>query len=222
MGQGAEYLTILRKVQIGIRGALGVCAACAGASDGQRGRTLLFFGDSITEGYGLGDPSREAYPALIREKIAAARLPWRVVNAGLSGDTTASGLHRVDWVLRAPVDVFVLALGGNDGLRGIPPPVTEANLKQIIARVRFHCPEAQVVLAGMRMPPNLGDDYDRAFALIFPAVARDAHAALIPFLLDGVGGRPELNQSDGIHPTAAGHRIVADTVWRVVGPMLRK
>jgi acyl-CoA thioesterase-1 len=222
MGQGAEYLTIIRKVQIGILGALGACAAFAGGSGGQTGRTLLFFGDSITAGYGLGDPAREAYPALIREKISAAGLRWKVVDAGLSGDTTAGGLRRVDWVLREPVDAFVLALGGNDGLRGIPPPVTEANLKEIIARVRSRNPEARVVLAGMQMPPNMGEDYDRAFARIFPSVARAAHAALIPFLLDGVGGREDLNQPDGIHPTAAGHRIVAENVWRVIEPMLRQ
>ena len=220
--QERKYLTIARKVQIGILAVLGAFAALAGQADGKGTRTLLFFGDSITAGLGLHDPGREAYPALIQERISAARLPWRVINAGLSGETTAGGLRRVDWVLRAPVDVFVLALGGNDGLRGIPPAVTEANLDAIIARVCSRYPAARVVVAGMQMPPNMGPDYTRAYAAVFPAVAGKTGAALIPFLLEGVGGRPDLNQADGIHPTAAGHRIVAEDVWRVIEPLLKQ
>jgi acyl-CoA thioesterase-1 len=184
--------------------------------------TIVFFGDSLTEGHGLDDPDAEAFPSLIQRKITEAGLPWRVVNAGLSGETSAGGLRRVDWVLRQPVDVFVLELGANDGLRGVDPAVTRANLDAIIDRVRARLPAVKIVLAGMRMPPNLGQDYDRAFAEIFPKVAAEKHVLLIPFLLEGVGGRPELNQGDGLHPTAAGDIIVTDTVWRALRPLLSR
>jgi acyl-CoA thioesterase-1 len=179
-------------------------------------RTLLFFGDSLTAGYGLEDPATEAYPARIQKKINDAGLPWRVVNAGLSGETSAAGLRRVDWVLRQPVDVFVLALGGNDGLRGLPPGSTRANLQAIIDRVRAKYPAATIVLAGIAAPPNMGADFARAFADIFPELAKTNHLPLIPFLLEGVAGRPELNQPDGIHPTVKGHEQVAETVWSVL------
>jgi len=184
-------------------------------------RTLVFFGDSLTAGYGLEDPANDAYPALIQRRIDAAGLHWRVVNAGLSGETSAGGLRRVEWVLRQPVDIFVLALGSNDGLRGIDPAATRANLAAIIRRVRATQPAARIVLVGMRVPTNMGDDYERAFAGIFPRVASEEGVALIPFLLEGVGGRPELNQADGMHPTAAGHQIVADTLWRTLQPLLK-
>jgi acyl-CoA thioesterase-1 len=144
-----------------------------------------------------------------------------VVNAGLSGETTAGGLRRVAWVLRQPVGIFVLALGANDGLRGTDPAVTRANLAAIVRFVRKEQPAARIVLAGMRVPTNMGDDYARAFAEVFPAVASQERVALIPFLLDGVGGRPELNQGDGMHPTAAGDKVVAETVWRVLLPLLK-
>jgi acyl-CoA thioesterase-1 len=183
-------------------------------------RTIVFFGDSLTAGLGLENPSAEAYPALIGEKIAAEGLAWRVVNAGVSGDTSAGGERRIDWVLRQPVDIFVLELGANDGLRGFDPAVTRANLEAIVERVRARYPEAKIVLAGMQMPPNLGEDYTRAYAAIFPRVAREEHIALIPFLLADVGGDPALNQADGLHPTAAGHAVVAETVWRVLRPLL--
>lgn len=182
--------------------------------------TIVFFGDSLTAGYGLEDPSTQAYPALIQRRLAAAGLPWKVVNAGLSGETSAGGERRVGWILRGPVDIFVLALGGNDGLRGLPPAVTRANLDAIIERVRDRYPGARIVVAGMRMPPTMGEDYTRAFAATFPEVAADEHAVLIPFLLAGVGGDPRLNQADGIHPTAAGQAIVAETVWRALRPLL--
>ena len=152
---------------------------------------------------------------MIQERITAAGLPWRVVNAGLSGETSSGGLRRVDWVLRQPADLLVLELGANDGLRGVPPAIIEANLDAIIRRVRFLRPSARIVLAGMRMPTNMGDDYARSFAAVFTHVAARERIPLIPFLLEGVGGRAELNQGDGIHPTAAGDRIVADNVWRV-------
>ena len=183
-------------------------------------KTVLFFGDSLTAGYGLEDPATEAFPALVQKKIDAVGLPWRVVNAGLSGETSAGGRRRVDWILRQPVDIFVLALGGNDGLRGIPPDATRANLQAIIDRVREKSPATKIVLAGIAAPPNMGADFTRAFAAIFPELAEKNHVVLIPFLLEGVGGRPELNQSDGIHPTAEGHAAVAETVWAVLKPLL--
>ncbi len=182
-------------------------------------KTVLFYGDSLTAGYGL-DPD-EGYPALIQKKIDAAGLPWRVVNAGLSGETTAGGLRRLDWILRQKIDVFVLELGGNDGLRGIAPDVTRENLQAMIDRIRAKYPDVTIVIAGMQIPTNMGPDFAEAFARIFPEVAEKNRAVLIPFLLEGVGGIPELNLPDGIHPTAEGHRIVAETVWRHLAPVLR-
>jgi len=193
--------------------------AAAGLGAGEP-RTLVFFGDSLTAGYGLDDPASEAYPALVQQKIDAAHLPWRVINAGLSGETTAGGLRRVEWTLRQPADVFVLALGANDGLRGIEPAVSRANLQGIINRVRARCPAAVIVLAGMQMPPTMGESYAREFAAIYSEVARENQLALIPFLLAGVGGQAELNQPDGLHPTARGHAVVAENVWTVLRPLL--
>ncbi len=181
-------------------------------------KTVLFFGDSLTAGYGI-DPD-EAYPALIQKKIEDAGLPWRVVNAGLSGETSAGGLRRLDWILRQRVDIFVIELGGNDGLRGIAPATTRSNLEDMIKRIRQRYPEVVVVLAGMQMPTNMGLDYTREFAAIYPDVARQTEAVLIPFLLEGVGGVPALNLPDGIHPTPEGHAIVADTVWQTLRPLL--
>ncbi|MBS0632424.1 MAG: arylesterase [Verrucomicrobia bacterium] len=184
-------------------------------------RTIVFFGDSLTAGYGLDDPDEDAYPALIRKKIVAENLPWRVVNAGLSGETTAGGRRRVDWILRQPVDVFVLALGGNDGLRGIEPAVSQENLQAIIASVRAKYPAAKILLAGMQMPPSMGEDYAHAFAAMYPALADKNQLPLVPFLLEGVGGHADLNQADGIHPTPAGHALVAETVWKKLRPLLQ-
>jgi acyl-CoA thioesterase-1 len=143
------------------------------------------------------------------------------VNAGLSGETSAGGLRRVDWILRQPVDVFVLALGANDGLRGIEPAVTRQNLQGIIDRVKLKDPNARLVIAGMNMPPSMGQSYVRDFAAIFLALAESNHAALVPFLLAGVGGHSNLNQGDQIHPTPAGHVIVAENVWKILEPLLR-
>ena len=193
-------------------GAIGVGAAEL--------KTILFFGDSLTAGYGLEDPSVQAFPALIQKKIDDAGLPWSAVNAGLSGETSAGGLRRVDWILRQHVKVFVLELGGNDGLRGLPPETTRANLQAIIDRVRAKYPAAKIVLAGIAAPPNMGADFTRAFAAIFPELAEKNGVTLIPFLLEGVGGRPEFNQPDGIHPNVQGHAIVAETVWKVLKPLL--
>ena len=181
-------------------------------------RTIVFFGDSLTAGYGL-DPD-DAFPALIQRKLDEAGRPWRVVNAGLSGETTAGGLRRLDWILRQRVDIFVLELGGNDGLRGIPLETSRANLQAMIERIRVKYPDAAIVLAGMQIPPNLGPEYIRQFAAMYPDLAQANHVTLIPFLLDGVGGIPSLNQADGVHPTAEGHKIVATTVWRVLQPLL--
>lgn len=182
--------------------------------------TIIFFGDSLTAGYGLDDPATEAYPALVQQKLTAAHLPWRAINAGLSGETSAGGLHRIDWVLRQPVDIFFLALGANDGLRGIDPAVTQKNLEQLIDRVRARYPTAKIVVAGMEMPAAMGSDFAQRYHEIFAHVAKDKHARLMPFLLDGVAGRPELNQADAIHPTPSGHRIIADNVWKTLHSLL--
>lgn len=182
-------------------------------------KTLLFFGDSLTAGYGI-DP-HDAYPALIQQRLDEAQPgKWRVVNAGLSGETTAGGLRRIDWILRQPVDVFVLELGGNDGLRGTPSGVTETNLQLMIERIRAKNPQILIVLTGLQIPTNMGTDYSTAFAEIFPRLAEKNQIPLIPFLLEGVGGVPELNLPDGIHPTVEGHRLVADTVWQTLAPLL--
>jgi len=202
--------------------ALGVLASlvCASTATAAGTKTIVFFGDSLTAGYGLDDPGAEAFPAVIQAKIDQAGLPWRVVNAGLSGETSAAGLRRVDWILRQPADVFVLELGGNDGLRGIPPESTTANLQAIIERVRAKYPAARIVLAGIAAPPNMGEDFTRTFDAIFPALAQKNHLPLIPFLLEGVAAHPALNQADGIHPNAKGHAAVAETVWGVLKSVL--
>ena len=199
--------------------AAGVASTSASASSPAR-RSIVILGDSLAAGYGV-DPA-EAFPALLQEKIDAAQLKFTIVNAGLSGDTTAGGLRRVDWVLRRPVDVLVIELGGNDGLRGLQPTATQTNLQGIIDRTRARYPRAEIVLAGMQMPPNLGLEFTEAFRRVYPEVARSNHLVLIPFLLEGVGGRPELNQTDGIHPTVEGHRRVAETVWKYLQPALEK
>ena len=183
-------------------------------------QTIVFFGDSLTAGYGLGDPSTQAYPALIQAKLSAAGLPWRVVNAGLSGETTSGCARRVDWILRQPAAIFVVALGGNDGLRGIRPDVARTNLETILERVHAKYPAAKLVVAGMKMPREMGPDFAAAFENIFPAVAAKHQAALIPFLLEGVGGSATLNQPDRIHPTVEGHALVAETVWKALRPLL--
>ncbi|HEY3663715.1 MAG TPA: arylesterase [Chthoniobacterales bacterium] len=184
------------------------------------GGTILFLGDSLTAG--LGVQETEAYPALIEQKLKEKNLPFNVVNAGLSGDTTAGGLARLDWVLQKKIDVLVLALGANDGLRGLPIAQTKANLQAIIDRVKAKNPGIKIVIAGMQIPPNMGADYATAFRDVFSDLARENQAALVPFLLEGVGGHTELNQADHMHPTAAGHRILADNVWRVLEPLLAK
>lgn len=183
--------------------------------------TVMFFGDSLTEGYGLANPDAEAYPALIGDKIEEGGIPARVVNAGNSGETSAGGLRRADWLLsRISPDVFVLALGGNDMLRGTPTEETEKNLRAIFDRVRETAPEATLVLAGLEALPNLGAEYGDAYRELFADVAAEYDAAFVPFLLEGVAGEASLNQPDGVHPTARGQALMAETVWGVVGPLL--
>jgi len=181
-------------------------------------RTVVFLGDSLTAGYGL--QVGQSYPALIEKRIAQRGLPWDVVNAGISGDTTSGGLARLNWLLRRRVDVLVLALGGNDGLRGIPSAETKRNLSAIITQLRAKYPEAKVLLCGMELPPNMGGTYARDFREVFPQIAKELGTELVPFLLEGVGGVRALNQDDRIHPTAEGQEKLADNVWKVLEPML--
>ena len=182
-------------------------------------KTLLFFGDSITAGYGLDD-TNDAYPALIQSKIDSLGLAYEVINSGLSGETTAGGSSRIQWILNQNIDVFVLELGANDGLRGVALQETRNNLQAIIDAVRSKNPKTKIVLAGMQLPPNMGLDYTTGFKNIFSEIAQKNNLALIPFILKDVGGIASLNQSDGIHPTIAGHKIVANTVWEVVEPII--
>ncbi len=183
-------------------------------------KTILVLGDSLSAGLGV-EPS-QAYPALLQKKIDAEHRHYTVVNAGVSGDTSVNGLARIGWLLKQPVTVLILELGGNDGLRGIPVTETQTNLQAIIDRVKQNNPHAQIVIAGMQMPPNLGPQYTAAFQKIYPALAAKNNAALVPFLLAGVGGHPQLNQADQIHPTAQGQEIVAENVWKVLKPVLEK
>ncbi len=179
---------------------------------------IVFLGNSLAAGYGL-DPD-QAFPALVQDKIDALGWNATVVNAGVSGETTAGGLSRIDWLLRERVDVLVLELGGNDGLRGIATEVTKQNLQNIIDKTQSKYPEARIVLAGMQVPTNLGPVYTARFRDLYPELAEQNDVALIPFLLEGVGGIPDLNLPDGIHPTAEGHKIVAETVWKTLKPVL--
>ncbi len=187
-------------------------------------KIILFFGNSLAAGYGLDNPG-DAFPNRIGTRIDSLGLPYRVVNAGLSGETTAGGRSRIGWVLRqaargSTVGIFVLELGGNDGLRGINLASSRQNLQAIIDTVRLQNPATRIVIAGMQIPPNLGRAYTQEFRALFGQLATKNQAVLIPFLLENVGGIPKLNQPDGIHPTAEGHRIVTETVWDVVGPMV--
>ena len=182
-------------------------------------KSLVVLGDSLSAGFGV-DLS-EAWPARIQEKIREAGLPWKLVNAGLSGDTSAGGLRRLDWILRRPVDALLLELGSNDGLRGLPLEATRTNLQTVIERTRAKYPKVRIVLAGMKMPENLGEAYTRQFETLYRDLAATNKVALIPFLLDGVGGRAELNLPDQIHPNVEGHRRVATNVWKVLQPVLQ-
>ena len=195
------------------------CVALLSAAAGEaRGEgVVVALGDSVTAG--LGVAADEAFPARLQARLRAEGYDYRVVNAGVSGDTTAGGLRRVDWALRAHPDVVIVALGANDGLRGQSPPAIRANLEEIVARLQ--AAGVRVLLVGMRLPPNYGAEYTKEFEAVFPAVARRAKIALMPFLLDGVAADPRLNQADGIHPTAAGQQMIADRLWPYLRPLLR-
>ncbi|HVG12697.1 MAG TPA: arylesterase [Flavisolibacter sp.] len=181
-------------------------------------KTIVFFGNSLTAGYGLSPD--QAFPALIQKKLDSAALAYKVINAGVSGETSSGGASRIDWILKQPVDVFVLELGANDGLRGVPLAETRKSLQVIIDRVKAKYPAAKLVLAGMQIPPNMGAQYANGFREIYPELAAKNNMTLIPFLLEGVGGERGLNQEDGIHPTAAGHQILAQNVWQALRPIL--
>jgi acyl-CoA thioesterase-1 len=180
--------------------------------------TIVAFGDSLTAGFGVA--SEDAYPSRLERRLRDEGYAYRVVNAGVSGDTTAGGLRRVDWVLKAKPRIVILELGANDGLRGLSPERTRDNLAQIIERLR--AAGATVVLAGMRVPPNYGDEYARAFGAVFPDLAARYQLPLIPFFLDGVATDPSLNQSDGLHPTADGYRVIVDRIWPRIRPLLTR
>ena len=184
------------------------------------GKTILCFGDSITAGYGLDDIN-DAFPAVLQSKIDSIGLKYVVVNSGLSGETTAGGSSRITWVLNQKIDVFLLELGANDGLRGVPLTETRTNLQTIIDAVRAKNPNISIILAGMELPPNMGQEYTTEFRSIFSDLAKKNEVAFIPFILKDVGGIPELNQSDGIHPTEEGHKIVANTVWEVLETVIQ-
>ena len=180
----------------------------------QSNKSILFFGNSLTAGYGV-EPE-QAFPYLVQLKLDSLGLPYRVINAGLSGETTASGVNRIGWVLREPIEVMILELGGNDGLRGVDPDETKKNLQEIVDIARKKHPDIQIIIAGMEAPPNMGSEYVSSFRNVFNEVADGNNLPLIPFLLEGVGGEPELNLPDGIHPNPQGHKIVATNVWEIL------
>jgi acyl-CoA thioesterase-1 len=212
------------KIRLLIAALVLLAGQTAGAAkrDASNVITIVAFGDSLTAGYGLS--RQQAYPALVAEKMRAAGYEFEVVNAGSSGDTTAGGLRRLPEILRVhkKIDIFILELGINDAFRGAPIDQIRTNLQAIIDQVRARQPDASIVIAGMQLPDFSSEDYVGAFGGIFGALAEKNHAALIPYLLEGVGGNPELNQWDRVHPNAAGQRVVAENVWRILEPMLRK
>lgn len=181
-------------------------------------KTILFFGDSLTAGY--GSSPEEAFPALIEKQFNKSEARVRIVNAGISGETSAGGLGRIDWVLRQPIDIFVLELGANDGLRGLPVEATRKNLQSIMDKVKAKYPKAKIVLAGMMVPPNMGKDYSDNFKNLFPELAKKNNAVLMPFLLDGVAGNPKLNIGDGIHPNPQGHKIIAGNLFPILEKLI--
>ena len=210
--------------------ALAVLAGCRGPDtpkvpDGSPASTpsaplILVVGTSLTAGLGL-DPS-EAYPAVLQQMIDSAGMKYRVVNRGVSGETSAGALQRVDWLMRQPVAVLILETGANDGLRGLDPDSLRANIDAIVRRARRQEPPPAILLLGMEAPPNLGSEYTARFRAVYQDAARELGVPLVPFLLAGVGGIDSLNQADGIHPTAAGQRRVAELVWDELSPLLRR
>jgi len=197
-----------------------VATAAAVSTEPDHMPVVLLFGDSLTAGSGVAPD--EAFPARIQARLNAGGRRVRIVNAGLAGETSAAGVRRIAWVLRAPVEASVLELGGNDGLRGLPLDQTESNLQAILDTVKAKSPDAALVVAGVRLPPNLGPHYTDAFESMFPRLAKANDAALIPRLLAGVGGDRELMSGDGIHPNAAGHQRVAETLWQTLEPLLSR
>jgi acyl-CoA thioesterase-1 len=198
-----------------------ICCAfgpAAGAEDAGKVPSIVAFGDSLTAGFGVA--IEDAYPSRLERRLREEGYVYRVVNAGVSGDTTAGGLRRVDWVLKAQPRIVILELGANDGLRGLSPDRTRENLAQIIERLQ--AADATVILAGMRVPANYGAEYTRAFEAVFPELARRYRLAFIPFFLDGVATEPALNQSDGLHPTADGYRVIVDRIWPQIRPLLTR
>jgi acyl-CoA thioesterase-1 len=184
----------------------------------EKKKTIVFFGNSLTAGYGLN--AEQAFPALIQKKIDSLSLPYNVINAGVSGETSSGGKTRISWILQQPVDIFVLELGANDGLRGIPLSETRKNLQDIIDSVKAKSSEIKLVFAGMQIPPNMGQTYATEFRNMFSELATKNSMTLIPFLLEGVGGEPDLNQADGIHPNVKGSKIVAENVWKELQKLL--
>lgn len=183
-------------------------------------KKIVFFGDSLTAGYGLEDID-DAFPGIIQDKIDALKLDYSVVNSGVSGETSSGGKNRIDWVLNEEPSIFILELGANDGLRGVPLQQTKQNLQDIIDAVKNKYPSTKIILAGMQLPPNMGQTYTTEFKNLFPFLAKKNDLYLITFLLDNVGGIASLNQSDGIHPTKEGHEILAANVWSVLEPVLK-
>ncbi len=187
------------------------------AAEAER-KTVVVLGDSIAAGYGV--EAGESFPDLLQKRVVEKKLPWEIVNAGVSGDTTAGGVRRIPWLLKRRVDVLVIELGGNDGLRGLAPEQTRENLEKIIGLAREKYPDVKIILAGMQMPSNMGAEYTKQFSALFADVAKTKQTELIPFVLEGVGGKAELNQPDRIHPNPEGHKIVAQNVWAVLEPVL--
>lgn len=181
--------------------------------------TILFFGNSLTAGYGID--KEDAFAGLVQQRIDSLGLNYRVINGGLSGETTAGGLSRLDWFLEDEPAIFVLELGGNDGLRGILLSETKSNLEKIIDKVRAKYPNTHIILAGMQIPPNMGQEYTNEFKEIYPTIAKEKNVTLIPFLLEGVAGDPALNLPDGIHPTEEGHQIVFETIWPFIEELIK-
>lgn len=194
--------------------------AATGATNQEASQAILFVGTSLTAGYGL--PASQSYPARIQERLAEQGLAerFRVVNAGVSGDTSAGARRRIGWLLQQPVAAVVLELGANDMLRGQDPAALRANLQAIIDQIREPFPQVPILIAGMQAAPNLGSEYARAFEQVYGQLARSNSVALLPFILEGVAGDPELNQADGIHPTAEGQRVVSASVWAALQPLL--
>jgi len=185
----------------------------------QKTKNILFFGNSLTAGYGL-ENADEAFPGLIQKKIDSLDLPYKVINGGLSGETSAGGKERIDWLLKQEIDIFVLELGANDGLRGLPVDETYNNLQAIIDKVKVAWPDCKIVLAGMLVPPSMGQNYAESFKAIFPKLANENKLIFVPFLLENVAGEVTLNQQDGVHPTLEGQKILAENVWKVLNPIL--